>query len=344
MSVYSIDLSSKDKWKKCLNKFENLDFHFYPDYHDLYHSTYKKSDSLLWVYENEEKIFLYPFHKTKINLEILKTEIFYDISSTYGFVGPVSNTTDEVFILDAWQKFDEWAVKKNIILEFIRFNPLKGNHNLSHKNTIVEFNRQVGVSDFTKGEIYFKNKIPSKTKNMIKKALKNGFKTSRLNFLDYKNQFAKIYLETMERNKATNFFYYDEEYFNKLANLKETEFYGIIQNDILIAGGIFFVSNSIASYHLGVCLTDYLKFGLSNLYLYDASIDFIKKKVLYMNLGGGRSTDINDGLLKFKRDNSTDLKEFFIGKRIINKKIYEIISEEFKIDQRQNNKLIFYRN
>ena len=79
------------------------------------------------------------------------------------------------------------------------------------------------------------------------------------------------------------------------------------------------------------------------MYLYDASIQFIKKKVLFMNLGGGRSTAANDGLLKFKRDNSTDLKEFFIGKRVINKRIYEIISEEFKIDKNQNNKLIFYR-
>jgi hypothetical protein len=343
MSDYSIDLSSKDKWVKCLNRFENLDFHFYPDYHDLYNSRYKNSDSFLWVYENKEKIFLYPFHKTKINLDFLKNEIFYDISSTYGFVGPVSNTMDESFISDAWQKFDGWALKQNIISEFIRFNPLKRNHNLSHKNTIVEFNRQVGVSDFTKGELYFKNKIPSKTKNMINKALKNGFKTSRLNFSDYKNQFIKIYLETMERNNATDFFNYDEEYFNKLENLKETEFYGITQNNILVAGGIFFVSNSIASYHLGVCLSNYLKFGLSNLYLFDASIELIKKKVLFMNLGGGRSTAVNDGLLKFKRDNSTDLKEFFIGKRVLNKRIYEIISEEFKIDKKQNNKLIFYR-
>ena len=45
-------------------------------------------------------------------------------SSTYG-CRSVSNTMDENFILDAWQKFDDWAVKQNIILEFIRFNPLK---------------------------------------------------------------------------------------------------------------------------------------------------------------------------------------------------------------------------
>ena len=43
----------------------------------------------------------------------------------------------------------------------------------------------------------------------------------------------------MKRNKATDFFNYDEEYFNKLANIKETEFYGITQNNILVAGGIF---------------------------------------------------------------------------------------------------------
>ena len=134
----------------------------------------------------------------------------------------------------------------------------------------------------------------------------------------------------MKRNKATDFFNYDEEYFNKLANLKETEFYGITQNNILVAGGIFFVSNSVASYHLGVCSSDYLKFGLSNLYLYDTSIELIKKKVLFMNLGGGRSTAVNDGLLKFKKDNSTDLKEFLLVKELLIKEYMKLFQKNLK--------------
>ena len=61
--------------------------------------------------------------------------------------------------------------------------------------------------------------------------------------------------------------------------IKKTEFYGITQNNILVAGGIFVSNHCIIP--LGVCSSDYLKFGLSNLYLYDASIEFIKKSSIY---------------------------------------------------------------
>ena len=64
MSEYSIDLSSKDKWVKCLNRFENLDFHFYPDYHDLYNTRYKNWNSF-YGFMKIKKIFYIHFIKQK---------------------------------------------------------------------------------------------------------------------------------------------------------------------------------------------------------------------------------------------------------------------------------------
>ena len=208
---------------------------------------------------------------------------------------------------------------------------------------MVEFNRFVGVSDLRGGTLDFKTKIPSKTRNMIRKAIKNDFKTTKANFNDVKKDFMKLYLDTMKRNKSNSFFNYDAGYFDKLAKFSETKFYGVYKDKKLVAGGIFFASNNIVTYHLGACKKEFLTYGLSNLYLYDATMDFIKKDFLYINLAGGRTTSPEDSLFKFKRDNSTDLKKFFIGKRVINKEIYSFITNKFNLSKK-NDKFIFYRS
>ena len=343
MNTQTFNLSNKIQWKEYVNKFDNIDFHFHSDYHDLYKLRYGNSEPIMWVYENENNLFIYPFNITRIDLDIDKNKKYFDISSSYGFLGPASNTNNKEFILQAWIEFDKWAMNKNIVLEFIRFNPLLDNQNICHKDTSVEFNRLVGVSDLRGGKPDFINKIPSKTRNMIRKAIKNDFKTTKINFNDVKKDFMNLYLDTMKRNKSTSFFDYDSDYFDKLAKFNETKFYGVYKGKELVAGGIFFASNNIATYHLGACKKEFLTYGLSNLYLYDATMDFIKKNFLYINLAGGRTTSPEDSLLRFKRDNSTDLKKFFIGKRIINKEIYNYIINKFNL-LKKNDKFIFYRS
>ena len=49
-----------------------------------------------------------------------------------------------------------------------------------------------------------------------------------------------------------------------------------------------------------------------------------------MNLGGGRSTAANDGLLKFKRDNSTDLKEFLLVKELLIKEYMKLFQKNLR--------------
>lgn len=344
MTSYNFTLSNKKEWKNICKKINNLDFYYNPEFHNLYKLRYINSEPNAWVFSKKDKLFLYTFNLTQVLSEKMNNKNIYDISSTYGFLGPVSNSNDEDFISEAWIEFDKWALKKNIILEFIRFNPLLNNHEIRHKDTSIEFNRFIAVSNFENGTQHFDKNIPSKTKNMIRKAKKNNFKTKKIDFKKYYKDFYSIYRETMSRNNAQKFFQYDLNYFNLLSNFDETKFYGIFDNNKLIAGGIFFLKSNIASYHLGACKKEYLKFGLSNLYLYDASIDFCKKGVKFLNLGGGRTTDKEDSLLKFKRDNSTELRKFFIGKRILNNGIYDYLGKKFAKEKKNNNNLIFYRN
>ena len=81
---------------------------------------------------------------------------------------------------------------------------------------------------------------------------------------------------------------------------------------------------------MGVCSSDYLKFGLSNLYLYDASIEFIKKKSSIYEFGGGRSTAVNDGLLKFKRIIQQILKSFLLVKELLIKEYMKLFQKNLR--------------
>ena len=143
MNIYNYNLTNKKSWEGFLNKFKNIDFYFHPDYHDLYKLRYNKSEPNVWIFENCGEIFLYPFNLTEINFHENNNDKFFDISSTYGFVGPISTCNDPKFISSAWKEFDIWSKDNGVVVEFIRFNPLLDNQKISHKNTVIEFNRYV---------------------------------------------------------------------------------------------------------------------------------------------------------------------------------------------------------
>lgn len=112
MAQYSFSLKNKSIWYQFLNKFKQLDFYFTPEYHELYKFRYKNAKPLVWIYHKDKNFFIYSFNLTPIPKIQLNKKKIYDISSTYGFVGPISTTKDKKFLSDAWKEFDFWAKKK----------------------------------------------------------------------------------------------------------------------------------------------------------------------------------------------------------------------------------------
>ena len=111
--------TNKNTWNKLLKKLpQDLRSVFYkPEYLELYEN---KEDSVRCFFFQENKnIFLYPFLICKIpNISKYK-----DVKSAYGYGGPVSNSTNIIFLKKAYKNLEIELNKENVIAELIKFNP-----------------------------------------------------------------------------------------------------------------------------------------------------------------------------------------------------------------------------
>ena len=351
MSENFIMASNSKEWNIALNPFSNVDVCFSPEYHQVYSKLKKESEAILWKYNDGKNYFVYPFIKTPVTISNQKKVIitnWFDISSVYGYTGPLSTTNNPGFLDDAWSSFNDFAEQESIILEFIRFSVFSKSERFAHKYTNLEFNRFVATTNLTLLNEEIFSLLGNKTRNMIRKAIKCDYIFKELNIIKHLKIFEKLYNQTMLRNNALPKYRYDKDYFLDLLKFPKDQIklYGILKNDILVSACIILLNEKSSLYHLSASLNSSSSFGIGNLLLYKATKSLKKTGVEFLTLGGGRTTLIDDNLFRFKKSNSTHIDKYLIGKRIINKKEYNKGHRSFYSLNKSNNrdeKLIFYR-
>lgn len=339
------------KWRKWLDHFERVDVCHLPEYHVAYSSRTDESEALMWCFKENDKVFAYPFLYAPVILKGPKGEKkteFFDISGIYGFSGPLANCSDQEFLNKSWNEFSAWAKENKVICEFIRFSVYANNTCFADSNCIVEENRPISVSLLPNDSEAYLGELNSKTRNMIRRALREGLTARQVDFESGLKDFRALYEETMIRNQATSFFSYDDEYYQRLLELPKDEItlYGVYQNDEMVAAAIALIHKQYAFYHLGASKRETSKIGSGNLVLFEMASDLIKRKITYLNVGGGRTTASDDPLFSFKKNNGTSIDKFYIGKRIINEQAYKsVVSDWTSLNQTEPSsvQLQFYR-
>jgi len=123
-------------WKKILVENNIHNILYFPEYLLLWELN---GDGIAknFFYKCDYGIVLYPFLIRKINelkffQQMKITEIFYDITSPYGYGGPLVRSygkSDKNLLVNGFIKeFSLFCEKNNIVSEFIRFHPLMENH------------------------------------------------------------------------------------------------------------------------------------------------------------------------------------------------------------------------
>ncbi|MCB0321303.1 MAG: hypothetical protein KDD60_10280, partial [Bdellovibrionales bacterium] len=122
-----IEASNVIKWRSLLACFSQIDASYLPEYHQAYSLRVKNSTALLWHYTDGPDHFIYPFLLTPISLSLNADRAqfsgYFDISSIYGYTGPLATNSSAEFLERAWRSFDEYAASQKIVAEFIRFSP-----------------------------------------------------------------------------------------------------------------------------------------------------------------------------------------------------------------------------
>ena len=159
----------------------------------------------------------------------------------------------------------------------------------------------------------------AKVRNIIKRA------NEKVTVKESKNidKFIEIYNKTMKKNDASNFYFFDKNYYLTLIKNRNTKLYEVIHNDEIIAMGFFAFNCIFSHYHLSANTEQSYKLN-SNYALLDNIFNIAQKLgSKYFILGGGSTPNENDSLLKFKSKFSKELKPFYISGKIYNKEIYD---------------------
>lgn len=297
----------------------------------------------MYTYQDGEKVVLYPFLVNEIPSKYELSE-FYDIETAYGYGGPISNSEDINFLSDFENTFISYCMENKIIAEFIRFHTLIDNYKLFHKNISVLQDRTTVWLDLTRGiDDLWMDGVSPRYRTKIRKAEKLGLFC--VESRDYKD-FMRLYEMTMSRDNADGFYFWSEDYFKTLMQRDENVILYVKNADNkIIAGNLLMVYGEYIHYHLGCSDTEFLNYNPNNLMIWKAAEYGIQKGCKKYHLGGGLSGAPCDQLFQFKRGFSKERAEFYIGKRVHNREIYDkLISEWEKEKECKAVKLLSYRD
>nr|WP_319395129.1 GNAT family N-acetyltransferase [uncultured Desulfobacter sp.] len=330
----------KDEWKKYIQMLpeENQDIYFEPGYYQIYQDAgYGVAECV--VYSEDNKFIIYPFlRRTLKNIAFDHPYSDYsDIEGAYGINGAgtnVKNIRDErQFFENFSSEFTEFCLKNKILAEFTRFNSLLENHHYFFHTSILKQNQSI-IVNLACENLMIDSYAHAVRKN-IKKAERNelswqvveGTHTTS----EQLDQFMVIYERTMDRNNASDFFYFEKSYFEKLNRELQDKalYFFIFKEDICVSTELVLKGAQTAYSFLGGTDADYYALGSNSFLKHKIHLHLKAIGVKYFYLGGG-TTD-NDGIFNYKkRFAKNGVIDFFIGKRIFFNEEYDNLISQWE--------------
>ena len=236
-------------------------------------------------------------------------EELYDVESVYGYSGPLTNSSDPAFLTRAVNAYKKYCVSKKIVCEFIRLHPLANWENFSSHFDLYTLDRNVVIKELPHdGELI--SSYPKNTRSIIRSARKNLTVSTSPEYLDF---FLWAYYDTMRKNGASEFYFYDSLYFNRLINIANVTLITVLDNEEPVCGGFFMAGKECGHYHLSANTDASYKINGNYALLDAAFMHFMRIGINKVLLGGGRTNDPFDSLFKFKCKFSKVTRPFFIA-------------------------------
>jgi hypothetical protein len=373
MQFRELTLKERREWSRLLASLplEQRDIYYTPEYYELFEQN-GDGQATCFVFENDKcALAIYPFLINSVNdLGFDLEDEHFDIQGAYGYNGVVASEYTCSFRRDFIKSFDQYCIEKNIIAEFVRFNPMIGNHffgndpysRFHYEATHAALdtgatprpsrqrNRRTVVLDLKQPyELIWKTHYSSTNRNMIRK----GASTLTYTISQAKqeiDQFFVMYIDTMSRIGADSFYFFSKEFFDNLLTILSDECFVFTAFDANsqkpIGGLLLLVYEGKAHYFLAARSNSCSNNSMNN-YLLDQAVKFaIDLNCTFMHLGGGSSAAPNNPLFKFKKNFSRDLYDVFISQRVINHDIYHSVCdlwERANLDKAERYRNFFLR-
>jgi GNAT acetyltransferase-like protein len=316
-----------DSWDDMLSRVpkEQQDIYFSSGYVGL-HRFAPETEALLFAFTRHEHVWLYPFLRqriTSIGSKKFGDHAWYDIESAYGYGGPLATSRDENFLAEAHASFTQWAADNGVVAEFVRLHPFLENEAWLARETEIIHDRDtvsVNLSNVASKTIQF----GSDARYMIRRAESAGVTVNSYSPSTHFERFVALYTKAMQRIQAGDYYFFNDDYFEALKQLVERRGWLLVaeQEGTWVAAALFLKGGEYMHYHLSATDPDRKLPGATNAIIAAAAHIGTEAGLKRLHLGGGRTANPDDALLKFKESMATDRHHFQIGKRVRNPGAY----------------------
>lgn len=301
--------------------------------HDFHHTAYFHS------IDNDFPCYLLyfgiadSFIALPIVLRPVEDTVFFDITSVYGYAGPVvrlenESVKDELFSFFR-KRFREYCNENNIVSVFSRLHPLLNQREvLQGMGEIADLNKTVSI-DLTMPPEHQRTAYRKSLKSELNQLRRKSYTVSEAKSEEEIEEFIKIYHQTMDRVHADPMYYFSTEYFYSFLNNStfDTSLLVAKDGDKVIAGAIFTNTGTIMQYHLAGTAEEYIRETPMKLILDEARLRGNDSTAISLHLGGGVGGSDDDSLFRFKSAFSKDFKQFSVWKYIVNEDAYRNLSK-----------------
>jgi len=346
-------LSERKAWNEVLDRLDQAqrDVYFRPEYYALYDDGPDRQ-ALCFVFEDREEIALYPFLKGRINAlaYVGLDDDYYDLEGAYGYNGVASSSHSADFAARFYGAFGEFCRREKIVAEFTRFNPVLENQAFSAGHLIVERVKGNVVVDLSRSEeeIWSQGYEHSVRKN-VNKALRHDLKVTTDEDASRLDEFLAIYHQTMERNKADDFYFFGPDYFAALARelSGRMAFFFAEQDGQALSAELVLYSEKAAYSFLGGTFEQGLPLRANDFLKHHIILAMKRRGKDYFCLGGGRSAE--DGVFRYKKKFAKEgERDFYIGRKIHHPDVYQTVVSQWRrrfprLAERCGQRLLCYR-
>lgn len=293
---------------------------------DKYGKLYEKADvgrAEIFRFENQYGKIKHQFIKREIPESLWSQEKLYDIVTPYGYGGPVvleaAEGEKEKLVNSFYSAFSEYCRAERIVSEFIRFHPVLNNA-LDFKEVYQPiWDRNTLGTNLRDFEDPVQSEFSKRCRKNIRQAVGKGVSFRICYQPKSLDLFKTIYYDTMTRNAASDYYYFDDDYFkmcleNYARNILLIE---AVFEDKIIAAGMYFLYNKTIHVHLSGTLHEYLYLSPAYILRYALALWGKENGYELIHHGGGRSNREDDSLYLFKKQFAGHTKfDFYIGRKI----------------------------
>lgn len=316
------------------------DIYFDSNYGKLYEAV-ENGIYETFEYEDENGKVCHQFIKRRIPENILgSSEAFYDLVTPYGYGGPfIMYAKDRRALINSFEeKFTEYCEQQNIVTEFVRFHPIINNA-IDFKDVYsVTWDRYTLGTNLKDYEEPVQQEFSKSCRKTIRQSLKKGVEYRIIENPTDLSAFKKIYYATMDRNDASQYYYFDDEYFDKMQKWYHNHLLVIeaVYDGKVIASGLYFLFNKVMHVHLSGTLQEYLHLSPAYILRYALACWGKENGYEYIHHGGGRSNKEEDALYKFKKQFATNTRfDFYLGRKVWMPQKYMEICQQNQVNPEQ---------